>query len=118
MAVPQVAGVLALLASARPDLSMGRLEALMIDNARPFPAGTYCAVNPDGLARGFCGSGLLDAKAAVDAALGLGSGAGQGSGASSEGGGGCTIAPNGQADASLLLLAFAALVLTLWRRRR
>ena len=118
MAVPQVAGVLALLASARPDLSMGRLEALMIDNARPFPAGTYCAVNPDGLVRGFCGSGLLDAKAAVDAALGLGSGAGQGSGASSEGGGGCTVAPNGQADASLLLLALAALGLTLWRRRR
>jgi serine protease len=118
MAVPQVAGVLALLASARPDLPMGRLEALMIDNARPFPAGTYCAVNPDNLARGFCGSGLLDAKAAVDAALGLGSSAGQGSGGSSEGGGGCTVAPNGQADASLLLLALAALGLTLWRRRR
>jgi serine protease len=114
MAVPQVAGVLALLAAARPDLPMGRLEALMIDNARPFPAGTYCAVNPDDLARGFCGSGLLDAKAAVDAALGLGSSAGQGS----EGGGGCTAAPNGQADASLLLLALAALGLTLWRRRR
>lgn len=117
MAVPQVAGVLALLAAARPDLSMSRLEALMIDNARPFPAGTYCAVNPDNLPRGFCGSGLLDAKAAVDAALGLGSGAGQGGG-SEGGGGGCTAAPQGQADASLLLLALSALGLALWRRRR
>ena len=115
MAVPQVAGVLALLAAVRPDLSMGRLEALMIDNARPFPAGTYCAVNPDDLARGFCGSGLLDAKASVEAALGLS--ASPDTGAES-GGGGCTAAPNGQADASLLLLALAALGLTLWRRRR
>jgi serine protease len=116
MAVPQVAGVLALLAAARPDLPMGRLEAFMIDNARPFPAGTYCAVNPDQLPRGFCGSGMLDAKAAVDAALGLGSSADQGR--DSEGGGGCTAAPHGQADASLLLLALSALGLALWRRRR
>lgn len=115
MAVPQVAGVLALLAAARPDLSMDRLEEIMIANARPFPAGTYCAVNPDNLARGFCGSGLLDAKAAVDAALGLGSSADSDS--DENGGGGCTVAPNGQADASLLLLALLALGLTLWRRR-
>ncbi len=115
MAVPQVAGVLALLAAARPDLPMGRLEALMIANARPFPAGTYCAVNPDGLARGFCGSGLLDAKASVEAALGLGANADQGG--DDSGGGGCTVGPEGQADASLLLLALSALGLALWRRR-
>ncbi len=116
MAVPQVAGVLALLAAARPDLPMSRLEALMVANARPFPAGTYCAVNPDRLAQGFCGSGLLDAKAAVDAALGVGSSANQGS--DDSGGGGCTVAGNGQADASLLLLILSALGLALWRRRR
>ena len=109
MAVPQVAGVLALLAAARPDLPMGRLEELMIANTRPFPAGTYCAVNPDDLARGFCGSGLLDAKGALDAALDLGS--------SDDQGGGCTLGPDGQADASLLLLALSALGLALWRRR-
>jgi serine protease len=115
MAVPQVAGVLALLAAVRPDLSMNRLEALMMDNARAFPAGTYCAVNPDDLARGFCGSGLLDAKASVEAALGLSPSTDAGA---ESGGGGCTAAPNGQADASLLLLALSALGLALWRRRR
>jgi serine protease len=115
MAVPQVAGVLALLAAARPDLPMSRIEALVIANTRPFPAATYCAVNPDELAPGFCGSGLLDAKAALDAALGLGSSADTGG---SSGGGGCTMASDGQADASLLLLAFSALGLALWRRRR
>ncbi len=109
MAVPQLAGVMALLAAARPDLPMSTLEDLVVANTRPFPAGSYCAVNPDVLPAGFCGSGLLDAKAALDAALGL---------SPSSGGGGCTTAPDGQADASLLLVALSALALALWRRRR
>jgi len=110
MAVPQVAGVMALLAAARPDLPMSRLEDLIIANTRPFPAGSYCVVNPDALPTGFCGSGLLDANAALNAALGLSP--------SSGGGGGCTVAPHGQADYSLLLLALSALGLALLRRRR
>jgi serine protease len=109
MAVPQVAGVMALLAAARPDLPMSTLEDLIVANTRPFPAGSYCVVNPDALPVGFCGSGLLDANAALNAALGL---------TSSSGGGGCTVAPNGQADPSLLLLALGALGLALWRRRQ
>jgi serine protease len=118
MAVPQVAGVLALLAAVRPDLPMSRLEQLVADNARPFPAGSYCDVNPDNLRSGFCGSGLLDAAAALDGALGASS-QGGGAGVGNEGaGGGCSVAANGQADASLLLLALGALVLSLWRRRR
>ena len=67
---------------------------------------------------GFCGSGLLDAAAALDGALGASS-QGGGAGVGNEGaGGGCSVAANGQADASLLLLALGALVLSLWRRRR
>lgn len=69
MAAPQVAGVLALMAQARPDLSQASLEAIMRGAARAFPAGGYCALNLDGLPAGFCGSGLLDAQAAVAAAL-------------------------------------------------
>lgn len=64
MATPQVAGVLALMASpARSDLSMATLVALMRGAARSFPNNSYCSNNP-----GFCGSGLLDAGAAVAAA--------------------------------------------------
>lgn len=68
MAAPQVAGVLALLAAARPGVfAMATLESLVRGAARAFPAGGYCATNPDGLAPGFCGSGLLDAQAALTA---------------------------------------------------
>lgn len=63
MAAPQVAGALALMAAARPDLSPASLEALMRGAARPFPAASYCDRNP-----GLCGSGLLDAGQAVSAA--------------------------------------------------
>jgi serine protease len=108
MAAPQVAGVLALLAAARPDLSMLTLESFVASSARAFPAGGYCATNPQALPSGFCGSGLLDADASMAAALGF----------SPSGGGGCTAAPNGQADGSLLLLALAAAGLMVWRRRQ
>lgn len=68
MATPMVSGVLALMAAVRPDLSMASLEGLLRDTARGFPDGGYCLRNPDGLAPGFCGTGLLDAGAAVMAA--------------------------------------------------
>ncbi|MDM7948742.1 S8 family peptidase [Hydrogenophaga sp.] len=108
MAAPQVAGVLALLAAVRPDLSMSTLESFVVGSARAFPAGGYCATNPQALPSGFCGSGLLDADAAMATALGI----------APSGGGGCTAAPNGQADLSLLLLALAAAGLMVWRRRQ
>ena len=63
MAAPQAAGVLALMAAARTDLSPASLEALMRGAARPFFSTSYCGRNP-----GFCGSGLLDAGQAVAAA--------------------------------------------------
>jgi MYXO-CTERM domain-containing protein len=109
MAVPQLAGVMALLAAARPDLPMSRTGERVVTNTRPFPAGTYCDEIPDRLPAGFCGSGLLDAKAALDAALVASP--------PSAGGGGCTAASGGQADASLLLLALLSLGLAPLRRR-
>jgi len=116
MAAPQVAGVLALLAAARPDLTMAELENIMTRAVRPFPPGSYCATNPQNLAPGFCGSGLLDAGLAVSAALhhvapapAPASGGG--------GGGGCTVAPPGQTDAGLTLLALVAAGVLIWRRR-
>jgi serine protease len=110
MAAPQVAGVLALLLSVRPDLPMSTLESIVVGSARPFPTGGYCATNPQSLPAGFCGSGLLDANAAVMSALGIAP--------SASGGGGCTTSPNGQADLSLVLLALAAAGLMVWRRRQ
>lgn len=109
MAAPQVAGVLALMASLRPDLGMATLEGVMTTAARPFPPDSYCALNPQQLAAGFCGSGMLDAQAAVSAAASF---------VPASGGGGCTTAPSGQADAGLLVLALLALLFLLLRRRR
>ncbi|WP_157267457.1 S8 family peptidase [Azohydromonas aeria] len=57
MAAPHVAGTAALMLARHPALTPDLLEARLKDSARPFPAA--CAG---------CGSGLLDANAAVDAA--------------------------------------------------
>jgi serine protease len=65
MAVPQVAGVMALLAQLSPSLAMSTLEAIVADSARPFPLGSYCVANPEGWPAGYCGAGLIDAAAAV-----------------------------------------------------
>lgn len=109
MAAPQVAGVLALLASLRPDLSMATLEGIVTSAVRPFPADGYCATHPN-----FCGSGLLDAQLAVAAATAHVAPSSSGGGG---GGGGCTVAPGGRADAGLVLLALCALWVLAWRRR-
>lgn len=60
MAAPHVAGIAALLASVQPDITPDALRSVLIDSARPHPAGTYCATRTD------CGAGLADAKAALD----------------------------------------------------
>lgn len=114
MAAPQVAGVLALLASLRPDLSMATLEGIVTSAVRPFPAGSYCAINPQSLPAGFCGTGLLDASLAVAAVNAYVAPPPVASG----GGGGCTVGPDGQADAVLPLLALLAALVLFWRRRR
>nr|MCU0925535.1 S8 family peptidase [Hydrogenophaga sp.] len=117
MAAPQVAGVLALLASLRPELSMADLEGIVTRSVRSFPADTYCAINPQQLPAGFCGSGMLDAQLAVAAATTFVPSPPASTGGGG-GGGGCTAAPDGKADVGLPVLALLAALVLIWRRRR
>ncbi|AZZ96014.1 S8 family peptidase [Pseudoalteromonas sp. R3] len=58
MAAPHVAGVAALIKQAKPSASPDEVESILKSTARSFPA--TCSS---------CGSGIIDASAAVDAAL-------------------------------------------------
>jgi len=60
MAAPHVAGVVALMLSKNPSLTPDNVAAKLKGTARPFPA--PCAQ---------CGAGIVNARAAVDAALGI-----------------------------------------------
>ena len=59
MATPHVVGVVALMLSAKPSLTPDQVLSILQSTARPFPA--TCSQ---------CGSGIVDALAAVNAALG------------------------------------------------
>lgn len=65
MAAPHVSGVAALMLTARPDLNSSQVLSLIQSTATPFAIGTWCADHP-----GNCGSGILNAGAAVMAANG------------------------------------------------
>jgi serine protease len=67
MATPHVAGAVALMLSANPALTPDEVESLLKASTRPFPA--TCSQ---------CGTGLVDANAAVDAAIGDDGGGGGG----------------------------------------
>lgn len=67
MAAPHVAGLAALIKEADPSASADDIEALLKQTSRNFPA--TC---------NGCGTGIVDAAAAVQAALGSGSGGGAG----------------------------------------
>jgi serine protease len=59
MATPHVVGVVALMLSAKPTLTPDQVTSILQSTARPFPA--TCSQ---------CGSGIVNASAAVDAAIG------------------------------------------------
>ncbi len=60
MATPHVAGIAALVISRNPSLTPDQVAAILRNTARPFPS--YCS--------GGCGTGIVDAGAAVSAASG------------------------------------------------
>ena len=62
-AAPLVSGTAALMLARNPMLTAGRVLDLMTGTAREFPLGSICAGVP------FCGSGLLDAGAALASTL-------------------------------------------------
>jgi serine protease len=65
MATPHVAGVVALMLAKNPALTPDDVESRLKSSTRPFPAS--CSG---------CGTGIVDASAAVDAAAGTGGGTG------------------------------------------
>ena len=63
VAAAHVSGAAALLVSAMPSLTPDGVESILKASARAFPTGTYCWTNEVGTLR--CGTGLLDASAAM-----------------------------------------------------
>ncbi len=55
---PMVSGVAALLLQIKPTMGVDELTSRLVDSARAFPSGTYCA------GKTACGAGMLDADAA------------------------------------------------------
>ncbi|MGZ3254190.1 MAG: S8 family peptidase, partial [Burkholderiaceae bacterium] len=64
MAVPHVAGVVALMLSVNSALTPAQIKTYLQTSARAHPAGTTCTQSPY---VGLCGAGLLDAAAALTA---------------------------------------------------
>jgi len=67
VATPQVAGAAALIKSLLPSASAEQVRDYLVNNVRPFPAGSACATG--GPFAGQCGAGLLDTGAAVGRAV-------------------------------------------------
>ena len=60
MAAPHVTGVVSLMLSLNPSLTPAQVLTILQSTARPFPGGSTCNTS-------LCGSGMLDAAAAVNA---------------------------------------------------
>jgi serine protease len=67
LSAPHVSGTVALILSLLPDASPDLVRSLLVDNVRPFPAGSYCTVQT----AGHCGAGLLDIGKTLAAAAAL-----------------------------------------------
>ena len=67
MAVPHVAGAVALIMQAVPGITPDQVSVALTSSARAFPSATYCVGKYNTV--NSCGAGLLDADAAVHAAL-------------------------------------------------
>ncbi len=65
MATPHVTSVVSLLFSVNPSLTPAQVLSILQSTARPFPAGSTCL----GTYKNECGAGILDAGAAVRAAM-------------------------------------------------
>ena len=61
LAAPMVSGVVSLMLAVAPNLTFNQVRAILITTAKPFPAGSDCTTDR-------CGSGIVDAGAAVRAA--------------------------------------------------
>lgn len=61
MAAPHVSGVISLMLSLNPDLTLSEILTIIQETARPFPTGA-CFYDPD-----LCGAGIIDAEAAINA---------------------------------------------------
>ena len=70
-ATPQVAAVAALIKSMIPGAAPAQINGYIINNLRPHPVGGACALPPPMGLQGQCGPGLLDANAALRAAVPL-----------------------------------------------
>lgn len=64
MATPHVAGVVSLLFAVKPDLTPAQVTTFLQNNVTPFPSGSTCTIAT-------CGTGILNARAAIGAALNL-----------------------------------------------
>jgi serine protease len=66
-ATPMVSGVVALMFAVNGALTPAQVTAALQSSARPHPANTFCTTGSN---VGKCGAGLLDADAALAAAIG------------------------------------------------
>lgn len=118
MAAPHVSGVVSLMLSVNPDLSVAQVTTLLQSSARSFASDSTCT-------NVLCGAGIVDAAAAVTAARAtVGEGRTGASGvaptsvnddstASASGGGGCVASNTATFDPTLVVLLVASLLLSL-----